>query len=102
MNRVLEVNKYEQRIPADYSSVAMTPSYVKPRHDFANLVKDYFGDDIPTTQYVKSVKEGYTGIDAIRFNYDESQGEMTMGTMITEGRQYGIFYDPRLNTFIQR
>lgn len=102
MNRVLEVNKYEQRIPADYSSVAMTPSYVKPRHDFANLVKDYYGDDIPTTQYVKSVKEGYTGIDAIRFNYDESQGEMTMGTMITEGRQYGIFYDPRLNTFIQK
>jgi len=102
MNRVLEVNKYEQRIPADYSSVAMTPSYVKPRHDFANLAKDFFGEDMPVTNFTKAFRENLTGIDAIRFNYDESQGEMTMGTMITEGRQYGIFYDPRLNTFIQR
>ena len=38
MNRVLEVNKYDQRIPADYTSVAMTPKYIKPRHAFAYLV----------------------------------------------------------------
>ncbi len=102
MNRVLEVNKYEQRIPADYSSVVTVNPYIKPRHHFANLAKDFFGEDIPVSKFTNAFRENLTGIDAIRFNYDESEGEMTMGTMITEGRQYGIFYDPRLNTFIQR
>ena len=102
MNRVLEVNKYDQRIPADYTSVAMTPKYIKPRHAFANLVKDWYGDDIPVTPYVAAFRENLTGIDAIRFNYDESLGELDMSTIISSGRDYGVFYNAFTNSFIQR
>ena len=102
MNRVLEVNKYDQRIPADYTSVAMTPKYIKPRHAFANMVRDWYGDDIPVTPYVAAFRENLTGIDAIRFNYDESLGELDMSTIISSGRDYGVFYNPFTNSFIQQ
>ena len=102
MNRVLEVNKYDQRIPADYTSVAMTPKYIKPRHAFANMVRDWYGDDIPVTPYVAAFRENLTGIDAIRFNYDESLGELDMSTIISSGRDYGVFYNAFTNSFIQR
>ena len=102
MNRVLEVNKYDQRIPADYTSVAMTPKYIKPRHAFANIVRDWYGDDIPVTPFVAAFRENLTGIDAIRFNYDESLGELDMANTIRLGRDYGVFYNPFTNSFIQQ
>lgn len=102
MNRILEVNKYDQRIPADYTSVAMTPKYIKPRHAFANLVRDWYGDDIPVTPFVAAFRENLTGIDAIRFNYDESLGELDMANTIRLGRDYGVFYNAFTNSFIQR
>ena len=103
MNRVLEVNKYDQRIPADYTSVAMTPKYIKPRHAFANLVRDWYGDDIPVTPYVAAFRENLTGIDAIRFEYDESKdGPLDIANTIRLGRDFGVFYNPFNNSFIQR
>jgi hypothetical protein len=102
MNRVLEVNKYDQRIPADYTSVAMTPKYIKPRHAFANMVRDWYGTDIPVTPFVAATREQLTGIDAIRFNYDESLGELDIANTIRLGRDYGVFYNPFNNSFIQR
>ena len=102
MNRVLEFNKYDQRIPADFSSVVRTPWNVKPRHHFASLVRDYYGDDIPVTPFAAAFKENLTGIDAIRYNYDESQGELDMANTIRLGRDYGVFYNAFTNSFIQR
>ena len=103
MNRVLEVNKYDQRIPADYTSVAMTPKYIKPRHAFANLVRDWYGDDIPVTPFVAATRKQLTGIDAIRFEYDESKdGPLDIANTIRLGRDFGVFYNPFNNSFIQR
>ena len=103
MNRVLEVNKYDQRIPADYTSVAMISKYIKPRHAFANLVRDWYGDDIPVTPFVAATRKQLTGIDAIRFEYDESKdGPLDIANTIRLGRDFGVFYNPFNNSFIQR
>ena len=99
MNRVLEANGYDQRIPADFSSVVRTPWSVKERHLFASLVRDYFGSDIPVTPYVSALRDNLTGIDAIRSIYE---GELDMANTISLGRDFGVFYNAFKNTFIKR